>query len=87
VIGRTYLLSGEPVVVVARWGLPDDRHADHLLHPPVDGAASAYLVVPATPRLSPVVVHRDSRRAPRNVLVEFADGRRLVRPFRGLRRP
>ena len=44
-IGRTYLLRGEPVVVLARW----------------------------------------LGRGPRNVLVEYADGRRVVRPFRGLR--
>lgn len=45
-IGRTYLLHGEPVIVLARW----------------------------------------LGRGPRNVLVEYADGRRVVRPFRGLRR-
>ena len=44
--GRTYLLRGEPVVVIARW----------------------------------------AGRGPRNVLVEYPDGRRVVRPFRGLRR-
>jgi hypothetical protein len=46
VIGRTYLLRGEPVTVICRW----------------------------------------VGRGPRNVLVETAGGRRLVRPFRGLRR-
>jgi hypothetical protein len=30
--------------------------------------------------------HRPPRLAPRNVLIERADGRRAVRPFRGLRR-
>lgn len=45
-IGRCYLLRGEPVVVLARW----------------------------------------AGRAPRNVLVMGVDGRRFVRPFRGLRR-
>ena len=48
VIGRMYLLRGERVRVLARWG-------------PGDG--------------------------PRNVLVELSGGRRVVRPFRGLRRP
>jgi hypothetical protein len=46
VVGRTYYLDGQPVLVVARWSGP----------------------------------------GPRNVLVEAADGRRFVRPFRGLRR-
>lgn len=45
-VGRTYLLRGEPVVVLARW----------------------------------------AGRTQRNVLVEYPDGRRVVRPFRGLRR-
>lgn len=48
VIGRVYLLHGEVVRVLARWG-------------PGGG--------------------------PRNVLIELPDGRRVVRPFRGLRRP
>jgi hypothetical protein len=30
---------------------------------------------------------RPPRGAPRNVLIERADGSRMVRPFRGLRRP
>ena len=45
-IGRTYLLRGEPVIVLVRW----------------------------------------NGKGPRNVLVEYADGRRVVRPFRGLRK-
>jgi hypothetical protein len=48
VTGRRYLLQGQLVRVLARWG-------------PGGG--------------------------PRNVLVELPDGRRVVRPFRGLRRP
>ncbi len=46
-IGRCYLLAGEPVVVLARW----------------EGSG-----------------------CPRNVLLLFPDGRKTVRPFRGLRR-
>ena len=39
-------------------------------------------------RGEPVVVERGWRgRGPRNVLVRRADGRRVVRPFRGLRLP
>lgn len=48
-IGKTYLLRGEPVVVLARWNGP--------------------------------------KGCPRNVLIEFADGSKSVRPFRGLRVP
>jgi acetyl esterase len=33
------------------------------------------------------VLARWAGRGPRNVLVERADGTRVVRPFRGLRRP
>jgi acetyl esterase len=46
-IGRTYLLRGETVTVLARWGAGG---------------------------------------GPRNVLIQRADGSRVVRPFRGLRR-
>lgn len=49
VIGRTYLMRGEPVVVLVR----------------ADWKAGG----------------------PRNVLVQRPDGSKLVRPFRGLRRP
>lgn len=49
VLGRRYLLRGEPVTVVI------------------------------APRRVPG--------APWNVCVEYDDGRRVVRPFRGLRRP
>lgn len=31
--------------------------------------------------------HRPPKGAPRNVLIQYADGRLEVRPFRGLRRP
>jgi acetyl esterase len=47
VIGRTYLLRGESVTVLQRWGAGG---------------------------------------GPRNVLIQRADGSRVVRPFRGLRR-
>jgi hypothetical protein len=73
VIGRAYLLRGEPVVVLARWEtalavrLPDSVR----LYRDDDLAAESF----------------DTRAAPRNVLVEFADGTRTVRPFRGLRKP
>jgi hypothetical protein len=44
----------------------------------------------ATPRPDPggpVLPHvRTSRTAPRNVMIRYPDGRREVRPFRGLRR-
>jgi hypothetical protein len=61
-IGRAYLLAGQPVTVIARWAKPA----------PFDGG---------------VTWHRPPRRtAPRNVLVEYPDGRRTVRPFRGLLR-
>jgi acetyl esterase len=34
-----------------------------------------------------VLVRWRGNRCPRNVLIERADGSRVVRPFRGLRRP
>lgn len=41
-----------------------------------------------TERGKPVVVERGWRgKGPRNVLILRADGTRVVRPFRGLRRP
>ena len=61
-IGRTYLLAGQPVTVIARWVTP-------------------------VPSSGGVTWHRPPKRtSPRNVLLEFADGRRTVRPFRGCRR-
>lgn len=62
-IGRSYLLRGQLVTVLARWA-------------------------PRRPcRAGSVTWHRPPKRtAPRNVLIESADGSLTVRPFRGLRR-
>lgn len=46
IVGKTYLLRGEPVKVIVQW----------------------------------------SGKGPRNVLIEFEDGSRTTRPFRGLRK-
>ena len=70
-IGRTYLLKGQPVVVLARW-----RESA-----PAWGSAAPLVLVewskPPRPRAS----------GPRNVRIQHADGSLDVRPFRGLRRP
>lgn len=66
-IGRTYVLSGEPVTVRARFALPSRRNP-----------------LPVCPTW--LWWHRSPKGAPRNVLVQHADGRLEVRPFRGLRR-
>lgn len=39
---------------------------------------------PAAPVL-PLV--RTAANTPRNVMIQYSDGRRVIRPFRGLRRP
>lgn len=54
IVGRTYLLAGEPVTILIQWGLKKDGY------PP--------------------------NSCPKNVMIEFADGSRTIRPFRGLRR-
>lgn len=41
---------------------------------------------PATPRPAWLHWHTQPPGAPRNALVEYEDGTRIVRPFRGLRR-
>jgi hypothetical protein len=63
ITGRTYLLRGQPVTVLAQWKQPrpDPGH-------------------PALPLV------RTGRTSPRNVLIQYPDGARQVRPFRGLRR-
>lgn len=61
-VGRSYLLHGQPVTVIARWAKPSPASGGVTWHrPPKPGA-------------------------PRNVLLELADGSRTIRPFRGLRR-
>jgi hypothetical protein len=78
VIGRTYLLKGEPVKVLARWRKPDGYQSccpccGAIYFEPTDECCGRPPEVIEKPKL-------------RNVLIEFADGRRIVRPFRGLRR-
>jgi hypothetical protein len=67
-VGRTYLLCGEPVTVRAAFRLPSKAN-------------------PLPPRPAWLHWHRSPAGAPRNVLIQHADGRLEVRPFRGLRLP
>lgn len=71
-IGRTYLERGRPVTLLQRWG-PAIREGERT-GPRVLGTPSG-LAIPT------------HGTGPRNVLIERADGTRVVRPFRGLRRP
>lgn len=57
-VGSTYLLRGQRVVVLARWR-DAGRHA---------------------------VTHGVTSPTPRNVLLQWPDGAKTVRPFRGLRK-
>lgn len=78
-MGRTYVLRGEPVRVLARWGGGGAR--SRFASMPLPRGVTHHSYVYGDPR------DRDPRRSvPRNVLIEYANGRREVRPFRGLRR-
>ena len=66
VTGRTYYESGQPVVVLVRWG--DQMSQNEPAPAFIDAAAIR------------------TRMGPRNVLIQRADGTKVVRPFRGLRR-
>lgn len=69
-IGRTYLLAGQPVTVRAAFRLPSKAN-------------------PLPPAPTWLWWHdpEPPKGAPRNVLIQHADGRLQVRPFRGLRLP
>ncbi|MBB4913327.1 hypothetical protein [Streptosporangium saharense] len=70
-IGRTYHERGEPVVILARW--QSSRPAG---------------TTPVTVHPAPSGRGLPTRgTGPRNVLIRRPDGSRVVRPFRGLRRP
>ncbi len=71
-VGRTYLERGQPVVVLARWATGNRG---------VGGGYSRII------RMHELGYRRHDRTCPRNVLIRRADGSRVVRPFRGLRRP
>jgi hypothetical protein len=85
-IGRRYLLRGEPVTVLARWAPPADMGSVSCpkcgrIFECLKGCVGVWCCSPE--RLKP------RRQGPRNVLIrhEFMPGDRLtVRPFRGLRR-
>ena len=70
ITGRTYLEHGKPVRVLARWS--GERAAPW--------AGIPLVVLPRANGKPP------GRRGPQNVLIERADGSRIVRFFRGLRR-
>jgi hypothetical protein len=73
-IGRTYNERGLPVVVLTRWsGAAWTTAGTHDLFAHVPNGRGGFVV-------------SRGRNAPRNVLVQRADGQRVVRPFRGLRR-
>lgn len=94
-IGRTYLLRGEPVVVVARWrdpGAGDCRVfrctvCGHLTETPDRCVAwrGDEAICLHCGRACDYVAMGGA--AVRNVLLRRADGTLTVRPFRGLRRP
>ena len=106
-VGKTYLLRGEPVVVLARWRSDRDQIAQHSVCnvcgaiDPVfethgeDGYCTSCGHGGLRPAWSMSLHEKDVNRyvsavfmgfCPRNVLIEYADGHRSVRPFRGLRR-
>jgi hypothetical protein len=70
ITGRTYLERGKPVRVLVRWS---GEHA-------APWAGIPLVVLPRANGKPPV------RRGPQNVLIERADGSRVVRFFRGLHR-
>lgn len=76
IVGRTYLERGEPVVVLAQW-----RTRKAVAERVVEGDSKAFIT--AT-KVHPQIANRKS--GPRNVLIRRANGDRVVRPFRGLRR-
>src|SRR5262249_15713919 len=78
VIGKAYLLKGDPVKVIARWRKPEGV----LVRCRSCGATRLEHTGDCCGR-PPEAIDRPKLR---NVLIEFADGRRAVRPFRGLRR-
>jgi acetyl esterase len=69
VTGRTYLERGQPVVVLRRWG---------------GTSAPRWAGIPLV-QLPRSDGKRHTRSGPHNVLIQRADGSRVVRPFRGLR--
>jgi hypothetical protein len=92
-IGKTYLLRGEPVTVLARWAEPASIGSGFC---PLCGRVLSperpYLSRVSHPcdalrrfRASALVTVPVLRQGPRNVLIEYVDGHRSVRPFRGLR--
>lgn len=81
IAGRVYLEDGQPVTVLVAW-------------------ASVSKARPVMPAPSWLIWHRPPpnskirrkvlippQHSPRNVLIQRADGTRVVRPFRGLRKP
>jgi hypothetical protein len=82
VVGRTYLERGKRVTVLVRWGYqkpqPGPCTSCGTLRPDVGpDVRTACCGVP----------NRLLGSGPRNVLIQRADGSRVVRPFRGLRCP
>lgn len=96
-IGRRYLLRGEPVTVLARWRTPTpedivtavcDECGSMLLLGGYDEIPHCFCAGDP-PELNPGRRIMGERGGPRNVLIrhEFLPGNTLsVRPFRGLRR-
>lgn len=89
-IGQTYLLRGEPVTVLARWGPPADVGSAAC---PACGTiremsrSTRGFWCYCRGRWAGGTFAPARRQGPRNVLIQLADGTRTVRPFRGLRRP
>lgn len=85
-IGKTYLLRGEPVTILARWAPPAEVGsatcpACGTIREMSRGARGFWHYCVARPDFAPA-----RRQGPRNVLIQFADGTLQTRPFRGLRR-
>lgn len=87
--GDRYLLRGELVTVLCRWGKPSEVGSAACpecgrVRECAKGSPGWFCGCrgwePRPPLLKAI------RQGPRNVLIEFEDGRLVVRPFRGLRR-